>query len=40
LESHLAVLLHVAGPAYGGVLHRSSANRTDYLLKTGQPICS
>ena len=26
------VLLHVAGPAYRDVLHRSSTNRTDYLL--------
>ena len=40
LKSHLAVLLHEAGPANGGVLHRSSTNRTDYLLRTGQPIYS
>lgn len=30
-ESHLPVLLHVAGPAYGGVSHRSP--------QTGQITC-
>ena len=30
----------LAGPAYGGMLHGSSTNRTDYLLITGQPIYS
>ena len=33
LKSHFAVLLHVAGPAYGGMFHGSSTNQTDYLLK-------
>jgi len=42
LESHLPVLLHVAAPAYGGVLHRTfhkpdrllAKNRTGYLFPT------